>query len=192
MRRRSLERCDSPNFSITKETEEHSRNDYATCFLYFLASVTILPGRNEDREGVPLIGAAGKMFDSILNALHLTRGVDAYVSNVCKCRPPQNRTPLSEERETCFGKHLKREMGIVKPKLIVCMGKTAITAFFPELEDLAMKDIRNSVYSWKDITVIATYHPAYLVYNQGAKLPEIKKQVWSDIMKGYKEAGLDA
>lgn len=151
------------------------------CEIMFIAEA---PGASESAIGIPFQGAAGKVLDSLLASLNLTRGEDVYISNVCKCRPPQNRTPTANERKLCGDLYLKNEIEIVKPKLIICLGLTA-ASYILSVDKGRVSDLRGVVWNYRNIPVIVTYHPAYLVYNQGPNLPEIKRQVFADIKLGF-------
>jgi len=131
------------------------------------------PGAEEDETGEPFVGQAGKLLDAMLGAVGLTRGREVYIANVVKCRPPGNRTPLPEEALAC-APLLDRQIDLIQPKIIVALGKTAITRLTGS--EAAMAALRGRVHHYRNIPVIATYHPAYLLRN----LPE-KLKAWEDL-----------
>jgi uracil-DNA glycosylase family 4 len=135
------------------------------------------PGRDEDREGRPFVGRSGRLLDRLLAEEAGLRREQVYIANVVKCRPPENRTPLPDEMEIC-GEFLFRQLLVIKPKAICALGSTAAKAL------LATKDgvtkLRGNWHKWRDIPVMVTYHPSYLLrpYNQNAK-----KEAWEDLKK---------
>lgn len=131
------------------------------------------PGAEEDQSGEPFVGQAGKLLDAMLTAVGLQRGREVYIANVVKCRPPGNRTPLPEEAAAC-APLLDRQIELIRPKIIVALGRTAITRLTGS--EAAMAAMRGRVHTYRNIPVIATYHPAYLLRN----LPE-KLKAWEDL-----------
>ncbi len=130
------------------------------------------PGRDEDEQGRPFVGAAGKLLDKIIQAMKMSRE-EVYICNIVKCRPPQNRPPEPDEIAAC-GKYLERQLLTIRPKVICALGKTAASAL---LETAApMGALRGRTLAWKEIPLIVTYHPAYLLRN-----PAAKKDVWEDM-----------
>jgi DNA polymerase len=132
------------------------------------------PGADEDQQGEPFVGQAGKLLDAMLTAAGLTRGREVYIANVVKCRPPGNRTPTPDEAAAC-GPFLDRQIDLIKPRLIVALGKTAVTRLTGS--EASMASLRGKVHRYRDIPVVATYHPAYLLRN----LPD-KLKAWEDLM----------
>lgn len=132
------------------------------------------PGADEDEHGEPFVGSAGKLLDGILTATGLARGREVYIANVVKCRPPSNRTPLPEETAAC-APFLDRQIALIKPKIIVALGKTAAVRVTGQ--DVAMGSLRGKVWEYQSIPVVVTYHPAYLLRN----LPE-KAKAWEDML----------
>lgn len=132
------------------------------------------PGVDEDREGKPFVGVSGKLLQNALDALGFTAG-DYHICNICKCHPPQNRRPTSEEIRVC--KQLFAEQfRIVRPKVILLMGSTAYEAFYgnkPVMHDVrGIFDERNGYY------IMTTFHPAYALRNPKGKLP-----IFEDLIK---------
>jgi uracil-DNA glycosylase len=132
------------------------------------------PGADEDQQGEPFVGQAGKLLDSMLAAIGCARGREVYIANVVKCRPPGNRTPTHEEAVAC-APYLDRQIELIAPKLIVALGKTAATRLLGTEASLA--SLRGRVHRYRDIPVIVTYHPAYLLRS----LPE-KAKAWEDLV----------
>ena len=130
------------------------------------------PGEKEDLEGVPFVGRAGKLLDKILSAISLSRDKGVYICNVLKCRPPDNRDPLLSEIEQCEP-YLKEQINLIKPKLIVALGRVAAKTLLKN--DLALKDMRSIKYDYYGTPLIATYHPAALLRNQN-----LKPAAWED------------
>ena len=125
------------------------------------------PGYDEDNQGVPFVGKAGKLLDKILLAIDLNRFEKVYIANILKCRPPKNRDPLPSEIETCIP-YLKKQIEIIRPKLIVALGKVAGKSLTGE--DISLKEMRDTTYSYNGIPLKVTYHPAALLRNQSLKI----------------------
>jgi uracil-DNA glycosylase family 4 len=132
------------------------------------------PGADEDEQGDPFVGQAGKLLDSMLAAIGCQRGREVYIANVVKCRPPGNRTPTPEEAAAC-APFLDRQVELIAPKLIVALGKTAAVRLLGTEASLA--SLRGKVHRYRDIPVVVTYHPAYLLRS----LPE-KAKAWEDLV----------
>ena len=132
------------------------------------------PGADEDEQGEPFVGQAGKLLDSMLAAIGCQRGREVYIANVVKCRPPGNRTPSHEEAAAC-APYLDRQIELIGPKVIVALGKTAATRLLGTEASLA--SLRGKVHRYRDIPVVVTYHPAYLLRS----LPE-KAKAWEDLV----------
>ena len=132
------------------------------------------PGAEEDRQGIPFVGRAGKLLTDILKAIDFERE-DVYIANILKCRPPQNRDPLPSEREQCFP-YLMKQIELIKPKVIVCLGRIAANALLKKNESLTR--LREDEYYINDIKVFITYHPAALLRN-----PNWKRGCWEDVKK---------
>ena len=126
------------------------------------------PGEEEDKKGKPFVGRAGKLLTRILEEIGLKRE-KIYITNVCKCRPPKNRKPLPKEMQTCLNVFLKRELEIVKPKVICCLGSTAAEAFLGK--NVKITKMRGRFYQnplYPKAKIFLTYHPAYVLRNMGA------------------------
>lgn len=132
------------------------------------------PGAEEDRLGEPFVGQAGRLLDNMLAALDLTRSKNVYIANVLKCRPPGNRNPEPEEVEKC-SPHLRAQIRLVAPKLIIAMGRFAAQTLLGT--DASIASLRGRVHACAGVPLIVTYHPAYLLRN----LPD-KAKAWEDLV----------
>jgi DNA polymerase len=140
------------------------------------------PGADEDAQGLPFVGRAGQLLTQMIEGTASKEGIplmrsDVYICNVVKCRPPENRTPEPDEMEIC-GQFLFRQLLAIKPKAICALGSTAAKAVLGT-RDGVMK-LRGNWQKWRDIPVMVTYHPSYLLrpYNQNAK-----REAWEDLKK---------
>lgn len=125
------------------------------------------PGASEDQQGEPFVGAAGKLLDDMLAMIGLDR-TKVYIANVVKCRPPGNRDPLAEEQEACLG-WLRRQASLIRPKLIVCLGRIAAKAII--LDDFRITADHGQWFSRNGVAMMAIYHPAALLRDD-SKRPE--------------------
>ena len=124
------------------------------------------PGEMEDKTGRPFVGRAGKLLTKIIeNVLELKRE-DIYIANIVKCRPPNNRVPSIEEAESCKP-YLIKQIEIINPKILVCLGKTAFIYLMNE--NLPISRVRGQIFEYKGKKVIPTYHPSFLLRNPSAK-----------------------
>jgi len=130
------------------------------------------PGAEEDKQGLPFVGRAGKLLTDILKAIDFSRD-DVYIANIVKCRPPDNRTPLPDEMETCLP-YLKKQIELIQPKLILCLGLTAAKGLLKKKESLT--SMRGKVFEFENAKVMITYHPAALLRN-----PNWKRPCWEDL-----------
>jgi uracil-DNA glycosylase family 4 len=132
------------------------------------------PGADEDEHGEPFVGQAGKLLDSMMAAIGIRRGREAYIANVVKCRPPGNRTPTPEEAKAC-APFLDRQIDLIAPKLIVALGKTAAMRLLQT--EASLGSLRGQVHRYRGTPLVVTYHPAYLLRN----LPD-KAKAWEDLL----------
>lgn len=132
------------------------------------------PGAEEDAQGEPFVGQAGKLLDNMLLALDIARGNKVYIANAVKCRPPGNRTPEAGEMAACRP-YLERQIALLQPKIIVLLGKAAVHAVLHE--DKSLTSMRGKALEYAGIPVVVTYHPAYLLRN----LPD-KAKAWEDLL----------
>jgi uracil-DNA glycosylase len=140
------------------------------------------PGADEDAQGLPFVGRAGQLLTQMIEGTASREGIpikrsDVYICNVVKCRPPENRTPQPDEMEIC-GQFLYRQLQAIRPKAICLLGGTAAKAVLNTKESVT--GMRGRWHMWRDIQVMVTYHPSYLLraYNQSAK-----KEAWEDLKK---------
>ncbi len=136
------------------------------------------PGGVEDIYGVPLVGPSGQLLDKALWSVGVTRD-NVYVTNIVKCRPKANRTPSDEAALFCGQKHLLQEIQIVKPKVIIALGKVALHFFNNGQGKITA--LRGQWLSWQNIPVMPTFHPAYLLRQTGQQLVDAKWQVYYDL-----------
>jgi len=130
------------------------------------------PGAEEDKQGLPFVGRAGLLLTEMLKAIKFSRD-EVYIANIIKCRPPENRTPLPEEMDTCFP-YLKKQINLIRPKLILCLGLTAAKGLLKSRESLT--NLRGKVFEFGEARVMVTYHPAALLRN-----PNWKRPCWEDL-----------
>lgn len=139
------------------------------------------PGHDEDMQGLPFVGRAGKLLTQMIEAMGLHRDA-VYIANVVKCRPPQNRAPEPDEIETC-SPFLYRQLAVIRPKAVVCLGAIAFQSLTGTKP--SMSRIRGQWLEFRGIPLLATYHPAYLLRN-----PNAKGDVWEDLKKVMAHLGL--
>lgn len=132
------------------------------------------PGAEEDKQGLPFVGRAGKLLTDILKAIKFERD-EVFIGNIVKCRPPDNRTPLPDEMETCIP-YLRKQIELIKPKLILCLGLTAAKGLLKKKDSLT--SMRGQVFEYEGIKTMVTFHPAALLRN-----PNWKKDCWVDVQK---------
>lgn len=131
------------------------------------------PGAEEDAQGEPFVGQAGRLLDSMLTSIKLKRGANVYIANVVKCRPPGNRNPEAAEALACEP-YLHRQIDLIRPKLIIALGKVAAANLLAS--DASVASMRGKVHQYRGIPLIVTYHPAYLLRS----LHE-KSKAWVDL-----------
>lgn len=157
------------------------------------------PGEDEDAQGQPFAGAAGKLLDNMLASIKLQRGKNVYIANVLKCRPPEGHTPGVGEVASCLP-YLQQQIALIKPKLIVALGKTAATSllagtivkradgsFVPGVvgHDTTLGSLRGTLHDYHGVPLIVTYHPAYLL-----RSPQEKARAWQDLCLAVQRAGI--
>ena len=138
------------------------------------------PGSDEDLQGEPFVGRAGQLLTKIIEAMGLRRA-DVYIANVLKCRPPGNRTPEPAEVANCLP-YLVAQIALVKPRVIVALGATAVQTLLDV--QLGITRMRGNWYTFQEIPIMPTFHPAYLLRN-----PAAKKDVWQDMQAVVKKLG---
>ena len=132
------------------------------------------PGAEEDRLGDPFVGQAGKLLDNMLASINLSRASNVYIANVLKCRPPGNRNPAPQEVEKCTP-HLLQQIELVRPKLILALGRFAAQTLLASGASIA--SLRGRVHRYAGVPLIVTYHPAYLL-----RTLEDKAKAWEDLV----------
>jgi DNA polymerase len=143
------------------------------------------PGADEDQQGEPFVGPAGQLLDAMLAALALDRSRGVFIANAVKCRPPGNRTPSAEEMAACRP-FLTRQIELLKPRLIVLLGKAAAHSILGE--DGTLASMRGKVFAFSGVPVVVSYHPAYLL-----RSPADKAKSWEDLCLAKQTlAGLSA
>jgi DNA polymerase len=130
------------------------------------------PGADEDVQGIPFVGRAGQLLTKIIEAIELQRD-DVYIANIIKCRPPENRNPEPDEIEQCEP-FLFRQIAVVKPKVIVTLGKFSTQTLLRTLDPISR--LRGRVFEYRGAKLIPTFHPAFLLRN-----PSSKREVWEDM-----------
>lgn len=131
------------------------------------------PGADEDAQGIPFVGRAGKLLTDIIEKGITLKRSDVYILNVLKCRPPGNRTPTPEEAANCWP-YLERQLEIIRPEFIVCLGATAAQRLLDTTAPIGK--LRGRFYQFGNAQVLCTYHPAYLL-----RSPDKKKDTWEDM-----------
>ena len=132
------------------------------------------PGAEEDKQGLPFVGRAGQLLTDILKAIKFSRE-EVFIGNIVKCRPPDNRTPLPDEMDTCIP-YLQKQIKLIKPQLILCLGLTAAKGLLKKKDSLT--NLRGQVFEYEGIKVMVTFHPAALLRN-----PNWKRDCWIDVQK---------
>lgn len=165
----AVEHCPACNLCKTRTKTVFGVGDRNADWLF----VGEAPGAEEDRRGEPFVGQAGKLLDNMLAAIKLKRGDNVYIANVLKCRPPENRDPHGEEVAQC-NPYLLRQVELIKPKLIVALGKFAAQSLLDS--DDSISSMRGKLHDYNGVPVIVTYHPAYLLRNMSDKA-----KAWEDL-----------
>ena len=135
------------------------------------------PGADENIQGRPFVGRAGQLLTKIIKAMHFDRS-EVYITNVVKCQPPGNRTPLSSEIDVC-SPYLLRQIEAIQPAVIVALGSVAAGFFIPG--NIKISGLRGTFFDFGRVKVMPTFHPSYLVRNEGNR--QIKQAVWDDMQK---------
>jgi DNA polymerase len=139
------------------------------------------PGRDEDLQGEPFVGRAGQLLTDIIKAMRLTRA-DVYISNVVKCRPPENRNPEPDELDACRP-YILRQIELIQPKVVVALGRFALQSLTQK--SYSITAVRGEWLEHQGVRIMPTFHPSYLL-----RTPAAKKDVWSDMKKVMAELGI--
>ena len=131
------------------------------------------PGAEEDRQGLPFVGASGHLLDKMLAAIGLSRKTNCYIGNIVKCRPPNNREPTQTERNACIG-YLLAQIEILRPRFILCVGRTAAHSLLDLNEPISR--LRGRTFTFQNIPVRVTFHPSALLRDESLKRP-----AWEDL-----------
>lgn len=166
----SVQSCTHCDLHKTRTRTVFGTGDHNAQWLF----VGEAPGADEDRQGEPFVGKAGGLLNAMLLALKLRRE-QVYIANVLKCRPPGNRDPQPKE-VSCCEPYLARQIALIKPKVIVALGRHAAHNLLRTDKSLAR--LRGQSFSYHDIPLLVTYHPAYLLRN-----PVDKQKVWEDLCR---------
>jgi DNA polymerase len=136
------------------------------------------PGRDGDIQGRPFVGRAGALLDKMIKAIGMERG-DAYIANIVKCRPPDNRVPAPDEARACM-RYLERQIGIIKPDAIVGLGATPLRDMVGGAEKItrARGSWRTARAAGREVPFMPTFHPAYVLRNP---TDQVKRDVWEDL-----------
>ncbi len=141
------------------------------------------PGHDEDVQGLPFVGRAGKLLTQMIEAMGLRRE-EVYICNIVKCRPPGNRQPERDEVATC-SPFLDRQLAVIRPKVVVCLGNVAAQTLLGTNKSISQ--FRGQWFDFRGSKMLATYHPAFLL-----RTPSAKSEVWKDLKKVMAELGLKA
>ena len=135
------------------------------------------PGADEDQQGLAFVGKAGQLLTKILSAGGISRD-EVFITNVVKCRPPNNRLPAAEEMMRC-GDYLEAQLLLLKPKILVCLGATSVKWILKTTE--AISAIRGRWFEWRGIEVFPMFHPSYLLRDESRKKGSPKDLTWQDV-----------
>ena len=142
------------------------------------------PGEQEDITGLPFVGRAGKMLDTVLSSVDIDPLKDCYITNIVKCRPPNNRKPSSSESEACMP-WLTEQINLLRPKIIILAGSTAVQSFLGMKEPISK--IRGKWIEKDNIKYMPIFHPSYLLRNPSKEKGKPKWLTWQDLQKVKKE-----
>jgi uracil-DNA glycosylase family 4 len=131
------------------------------------------PGEEEDKTGLPFVGRAGQYLDKWLDSIGLSRHSNAFIGNVVKCRPPQNRDPMPDESDACLP-YLRRQIALIRPRAILTVGRVSTQLLTGRTSGVG--SLRGSVYSYEGVPLVPTYHPSGVLRN-----PDLRRAVWEDL-----------
>jgi DNA polymerase len=174
--KKQVTQCTKCELSKTRNNSVPGKGNFKSDVIF----VGEAPGKNEDMKGEPFIGIAGKKLSIALENAGITRD-DVYITNIVKCRPPKNRVPTTNERDTCQN-YLKKEIEIIKPKIICILGNTAFNSL---LDGKEIIKFRGKIVRKNNQLYFLTIHPAATIYNQ--KLISVLKKDIKKLLKVIKE-----
>lgn len=131
------------------------------------------PGFEEDKQGLPFVGKAGFLLDKMLSAISLDRKTNCYITNIVKCRPPENRDPYPDEQDACIS-FLEAQIQIIKPVIILCLGRISSHKLLDTTDSIS--NLHGKFYEYNHIPLMVTYHPSALLRNE-----ELKRPTWEDL-----------
>ena len=166
----SVRACDACKLCTTRTNAVFGVGDHEADWLI----VGEAPGAEEDARGEPFVGQAGRLLDNMLAAIDLKRGEKVYIANVLKCRPPGNRNPEPGEVAQCEP-YLRRQIALLQPRIIIAMGRFAAQTLLAT--DASISSLRGRLFQYRDVPLVVTYHPAYLLRT----LPD-KSKAWDDLL----------
>jgi uracil-DNA glycosylase family 4 len=176
-------KCRKCNLSATRNNVVTAKgNPSAKIFIIGEA-----PGEKEDITGFPFVGRAGKMLDTVLNSVNIDPLKDCYITNIVKCRPPENRRPTSGEIDSCIS-WLETQINHLKPSIVILAGSTAVEGYLGLKEPIT--SIRGSWIIKDGIKFMPIFHPAYLLRNPSKEKGKPKWLTWQDLKKVKKELAL--
>jgi uracil-DNA glycosylase family 4 len=180
---REIANCTKCALSRTRKQTVFARGnpEAAICF------IGEAPGADEDAQGLPFVGRAGQLLDKMIEAMGLSPERDVYVTNIIRCRPPENRKPVATETAACIP-YLHEQLDLVRPKVIVAMGNTAVGTLLNTT--VGISKLRGEWKLYRGTTpLMPTYHPSYLL-RPSAQQAEAKKQAWEDLQAVLRELQL--
>ncbi len=176
--RRAIENCQQCPLGATR-TKFVFGTGNSSARLMFVGEA---PGRDEDLQGEPFVGRAGTLLTRMINAMGLDRD-EVFIGNILKCRPPENRQPTIAEMAVCLP-YILQQIDIIKPEIVCALGATALKGLLRD-PHAAISQMRGKFIAWREIKLMPTFHPAYLLRSPGEK-----RKVWEDLQKVMAELGL--
>ncbi len=173
-------KCNSCGLSKTRKNVVVGKGNEAA----HIVIIGEAPGEQEDITGQPFVGRAGKMLDTVLSSVDIDPLKDCYITNIVKCRPPNNRKPSSSESEACMP-WLTEQINLLRPKIIILAGSTAVQSFLGIKEPISK--IRGKWIEKDNIKYMPIFHPSYLLRNPSKEKGKPKWLTWQDLQKVKKE-----
>lgn len=179
--REEVASCTRCGLAATRKTTVFARGNAHSPLIAFVGEG---PGENEDKSGIPFVGAAGRLLDGLVAEMGLGTNDHVYICNVVKCRPPKNRKPETDEIDACRP-YLVEQLAIVKPRVIVALGATAVRGLLGKTEGITK--IRGRWMLYGEVPVMPTYHPSFLFHQ-----PHAKRDVRADLARVAERLGRGA